>query len=135
MKEFRGSDPQTMGPHLPVETTRGRACGGREVVPGLREAPGAPGSTASHPCPPLRLQTLLRNRRTTLQELCSHEVFLTKLNGELIKAIQDMEDSAALKVRTMLQQQDILEVTSNRPPPTTLVSAACTSVLPTAPPP
>ncbi|EFB29573.1 hypothetical protein PANDA_014949, partial [Ailuropoda melanoleuca] len=55
------------------------------------------------------LQTLLRNRRTTLQELCSHEVFLTKLNGELIKAIQDMEDSAALKVRTMLQQQDILE--------------------------
>ncbi|XP_002925447.1 uncharacterized protein C20orf96 homolog isoform X4 [Ailuropoda melanoleuca] len=55
------------------------------------------------------LKTLLRNRRTTLQELCSHEVFLTKLNGELIKAIQDMEDSAALKVRTMLQQQDILE--------------------------
>ncbi|XP_008701474.1 uncharacterized protein C20orf96 homolog isoform X2 [Ursus americanus] len=55
------------------------------------------------------LKTLLRNRRTTLQELCSHEVFLTKLNGELIKAIQDMEDSSALKVRTMLQQQDILE--------------------------
>nr|XP_025732006.1 uncharacterized protein C20orf96-like isoform X1 [Callorhinus ursinus]XP_025732542.1 uncharacterized protein C20orf96-like isoform X1 [Callorhinus ursinus] len=55
------------------------------------------------------LRTLLRNRRTTLQELSNHEVFLTKLNWELIKAIQDMEDSSALKVRTMLYRQDILE--------------------------
>ncbi|XP_034861977.1 uncharacterized protein C20orf96 homolog isoform X4 [Mirounga leonina] len=54
-------------------------------------------------------QTLLRNRQTTLQELSNHEVFLTKLNWELIKAIQDMEDSSALKVRTMLYRQDILE--------------------------
>ncbi|XP_030885383.1 uncharacterized protein C20orf96 homolog [Leptonychotes weddellii] len=53
--------------------------------------------------------TLLRNRQTTLQELSNHEVFLTKLNWELIKAIQDMEDSSALKVRTMLYRQDILE--------------------------
>jgi len=55
------------------------------------------------------LRTLLRNRQTTLQELSNHEVFLTKLNSELIKAIQDMEDSSALKVRTMLYRQDILE--------------------------
>ncbi|XP_004746762.1 uncharacterized protein C20orf96 homolog isoform X3 [Mustela putorius furo] len=55
------------------------------------------------------LRALLRNRRTTLQELSSHEVFLTKLNLELIKDIQDMEDSSALKVRTMLQEQDILQ--------------------------
>ncbi|XP_045836253.1 uncharacterized protein C20orf96 homolog isoform X2 [Meles meles] len=54
-------------------------------------------------------QALLRNRQTTLQELSSHEVFLTKLNLELIKDIQDMEDSSALKVRTMLQEQDILQ--------------------------
>ncbi|XP_032714859.1 uncharacterized protein C20orf96 homolog isoform X2 [Lontra canadensis] len=57
------------------------------------------------------LRALLRNRRTTLQELSSHEVFLTKLNLELIKDIQDMEDSSALKVRTMLQEQDILQTT------------------------
>lgn len=109
---LRGADsvPQTMGLHLPVETTRGRACGGREMVPKLRAAAR---STASHPCPPLRLQALLRNRRTTLQELSSHEVFLTKLNLELIKDIQDMEDSSALKVRTMLQEQDILQVRSH----------------------
>ncbi|XP_044118292.1 uncharacterized protein C20orf96 homolog isoform X3 [Neovison vison] len=55
------------------------------------------------------LRALLRNRRTTLQELSSHEVFLTKHNLELIKDIQDMEDSSALKVRTMLQEQDILQ--------------------------
>ncbi|XP_022350224.1 uncharacterized protein C20orf96 homolog [Enhydra lutris kenyoni] len=55
------------------------------------------------------LRALLRNRQTTLQELSSHEVFLTKLNLELIKDIQDMEDSSALKVRTMLQEQDILQ--------------------------
>lgn len=109
-----------MGPHLPVETTRGRACGGSEAVPGLRQAPAAPRSTASQPCPPLRLQTLLRNRRTSLQELRSHEVFLTKLNWELIKSIQDMEESSAQKVRAMLQQQDSLAVRFNRLRPTDL---------------
>ncbi|XP_038289337.1 uncharacterized protein C20orf96 homolog isoform X1 [Canis lupus dingo] len=54
------------------------------------------------------MRTLLRNRRTSLQELRSHEVFLTKLNWELIKSIQDMEESSAQKVRAMLQQQDSL---------------------------
>ncbi|XP_058541180.1 uncharacterized protein C20orf96 homolog isoform X3 [Neofelis nebulosa] len=54
------------------------------------------------------MKTLLRNERNSLQELCSHEVFLTTLNWELVKAIQDMEDSSALNVRAMLQQQDIL---------------------------
>ncbi|XP_053056097.1 uncharacterized protein C20orf96 homolog isoform X3 [Acinonyx jubatus] len=54
------------------------------------------------------MKTLLRNERNSLQELCSHEVFLTTLNWELVKAIQDMEDSSALNARAMLQQQDIL---------------------------
>ncbi|XP_069351864.1 uncharacterized protein C20orf96 homolog [Eulemur rufifrons] len=54
------------------------------------------------------MKAMLRNRRTSLQELRSHGHFLTKLNGELIKTIQDMEDSTALNVRAMLQQQDIL---------------------------
>ncbi|XP_057558773.1 uncharacterized protein C20orf96 homolog isoform X2 [Hippopotamus amphibius kiboko] len=53
------------------------------------------------------MRTMLRNRRTSHQELCNHEDFLTKLCGELIKTIQDMEDSSALKVRVMLQQQDV----------------------------
>lgn len=50
---------------------------------------------------------MLRNRRTSYQELCDHEDFLTKLSGELIKTIQDTEDGAALKVRMLLQQQDV----------------------------
>uniref|UniRef100_A0A8C8YHL4 Chromosome 20 open reading frame 96 n=1 Tax=Prolemur simus TaxID=1328070 RepID=A0A8C8YHL4_PROSS len=54
------------------------------------------------------MKAMLRNRRTSLQELRSHGYFLTKLNEELIKTIQDMEDSTALNVRAMLQQQDIL---------------------------
>ncbi|XP_045300947.1 uncharacterized protein C20orf96 homolog isoform X3 [Leopardus geoffroyi] len=54
------------------------------------------------------MKTLLRNERNSLQELCSHEVFLTTLNWELVKAIQDMEDSSAVNARAMLQQQDIL---------------------------
>lgn len=53
---------------------------------------------------------MLRNRQTSLQELRNQEDFLTKLNQGLMKTIQDMEDSWALKVREMLQQQDILGV-------------------------
>ncbi|KAL0595259.1 hypothetical protein AAY473_035449 [Plecturocebus cupreus] len=54
------------------------------------------------------MKTMLRNRQTCLRELQSHENFLTKVNEELIESIQDMENSTALKVRAMLQQQDIL---------------------------
>lgn len=54
------------------------------------------------------MRTMLRNRQTSLQELRNQEDFLTKLNQELIKTIQDMEDSSVLKVREMLQQQNIL---------------------------
>ncbi|KAF6284148.1 hypothetical protein mRhiFer1_001832 [Rhinolophus ferrumequinum] len=54
------------------------------------------------------MRTMLRNRQTSLQELRNQEDFLTKLNQELIKTIQDMEDSAAQNVREMLQQQNIL---------------------------
>ncbi|XP_050007292.1 uncharacterized protein C20orf96 homolog isoform X2 [Alexandromys fortis] len=54
------------------------------------------------------MRSMLRNQRTSLQELYSHESFLSKLNQELIKSIQDMEDSMALSVRAMLQQQGIL---------------------------
>ena len=53
---------------------------------------------------------MLRNRRTSYQELCDHEDFLTKLCGELIKTMQDTEDSAALKVRLLLQRQDVYTV-------------------------
>ncbi|KAK1337363.1 hypothetical protein QTO34_001989 [Cnephaeus nilssonii] len=53
------------------------------------------------------MRTLLRSRRTSLQELCKQEDFLIKLNQDLIKTIKDMEDSSALKTRGMLQQQDI----------------------------
>ncbi|EPQ13024.1 hypothetical protein D623_10009949 [Myotis brandtii] len=55
----------------------------------------------------LRPQSLLRSRRTALQELCKQEGFLIKLNHDLITTIKDMEDSSALKTRGMLQQQDI----------------------------
>ncbi|XP_012980677.1 uncharacterized protein C20orf96 homolog isoform X2 [Mesocricetus auratus] len=54
------------------------------------------------------MRLMLRNQRTSLQELSSHEEFLSKLNQELINSIQDMEDSMALNVREMLQQQGIL---------------------------
>ncbi|XP_049725431.1 uncharacterized protein C20orf96 homolog isoform X1 [Elephas maximus indicus] len=54
------------------------------------------------------LRLVLRNRRTSLQMLQNHENFLTKVNQDLVKTIQDMEDSTALKVREMLQQQNIL---------------------------
>ncbi|KAK2494907.1 hypothetical protein MC885_000279 [Smutsia gigantea] len=54
------------------------------------------------------LKTLLRNRQASLLELCNHEAVLIRLNQELIKTIQDAEDSSALQVRAMLQQQDVL---------------------------
>nr|KAF6470851.1 hypothetical protein HJG59_001826 [Molossus molossus] len=53
------------------------------------------------------MRTLLRNRQNSLQELRHQEEFLTNLNQEMIKTIQDMEDSSALKMRGMLQQQEI----------------------------
>ncbi|XP_045050825.1 uncharacterized protein C20orf96 homolog isoform X2 [Desmodus rotundus] len=53
------------------------------------------------------LKVMLRNRQTSLQELRNQEDFLTKFNQDLIKTIQDMEDSSALKMRCMLQQQNI----------------------------
>ncbi|XP_076786099.1 uncharacterized protein C20orf96 homolog [Arvicanthis niloticus] len=54
------------------------------------------------------MRSMLRNQRTSLQELYSHEGYLSKLNQELIKAILDTEDSMALSVREMLQQQSVL---------------------------
>uniref|UniRef100_A0A2K5HIT9 Uncharacterized protein n=1 Tax=Colobus angolensis palliatus TaxID=336983 RepID=A0A2K5HIT9_COLAP len=54
------------------------------------------------------MKMMLRNGRTALRELQSHEDFLTKLNEELIETIQDMENSTTLNVRALLQQQDIL---------------------------
>ncbi|KAK2109764.1 hypothetical protein P7K49_009510 [Saguinus oedipus] len=51
---------------------------------------------------------MLKNRQTSLRELQSHENFLAKFNEELIESIQDLENSTALNVRAMLQQQDIL---------------------------
>ncbi|XP_029330549.1 uncharacterized protein C20orf96 homolog isoform X2 [Mus caroli] len=54
------------------------------------------------------MRSMLRNQRTSLQELYSHEGYLTKLNKELTKAILDTEESVALSVREMLQQQSIL---------------------------
>ncbi|XP_023598164.1 uncharacterized protein C20orf96 homolog [Trichechus manatus latirostris] len=54
------------------------------------------------------MRMVLRNRRTSLQVLQNHENFLTKLNQDLVKTIQNVEDSTALKVREMLQQQNIL---------------------------
>lgn len=53
---------------------------------------------------------MLRNQRTSLQELYSHESFLSNLNQELMESIQDMEDSMAVSVRAMLQQEGILGV-------------------------
>ncbi|XP_045430499.1 uncharacterized protein C20orf96 homolog isoform X1 [Pipistrellus kuhlii] len=59
------------------------------------------------------MRTLIRSRRTSLQELYNQENFLTKLNQELINIIKDMEDSSALKTRGMLQQQDIFGIIIN----------------------
>lgn len=75
---------------------------------------------------------MLRNRQTSLQELRNHEDFLTKLNQELIKTIQDMEDSSTLKVRALLQQQDILGVRPHcgpEAPPLRLGPAHCATLL------
>ena len=88
---------------------KGADCGGREVVPGLPEVPAGPAHRRLLSLS-LRPQTMLRNRRTSYQELCDHEDFLTQLSGELIKTIQDTEDGAALKVRMLLQQQDVYTV-------------------------
>lgn len=54
------------------------------------------------------MRSMLRNQRTSLQELYSHEGYLSKLNQELIQAILDTEESMALNVREMLQQQNVL---------------------------
>ncbi|KAF6087496.1 hypothetical protein HJG60_001792 [Phyllostomus discolor] len=53
------------------------------------------------------LKVMLRNRQISLQELRNQEDFLTKFNQDLIKTIQDMEDSSARKMRSMLQQQNV----------------------------
>ncbi|XP_008825685.1 uncharacterized protein C20orf96, partial [Nannospalax galili] len=55
------------------------------------------------------MRLMLWNKRAALQELYSHEGFLSKLSQELIEAIQDVEDSMAVNGRMMLQQQGILE--------------------------
>lgn len=54
------------------------------------------------------MKSMLRNQRTLLQELYTHEGYLSKLNQELIKTILETEDNMALSVREMLQQQNIL---------------------------
>ncbi|XP_051701111.2 uncharacterized protein C20orf96 homolog isoform X1 [Oryctolagus cuniculus] len=53
-------------------------------------------------------RAMLRNRRATLQELGNQERYLAKLNDELLRIIQDVEDSTALNVRELLHQQDTL---------------------------
>lgn len=53
---------------------------------------------------------MLRNQRATLQELYSHEAFLSNLNQELVNSIQTMEDRLAGNVRSILQQQGVLGV-------------------------
>lgn len=54
------------------------------------------------------MKSMLRNQRASLQELYSHEGYLSKLNQELTTAILETEDNMALSVREMLQQQSIL---------------------------
>ncbi|KAM4842422.1 uncharacterized protein C20orf96 homolog isoform 2-T2 [Thomomys bottae] len=54
------------------------------------------------------MRMMVRNQRASVQELSNHEVFLSKLNQDLVKTIQDMEDSTALSVRALLQQQYVL---------------------------
>ncbi|XP_024895624.1 uncharacterized protein C20orf96 homolog isoform X2 [Pteropus alecto] len=78
------------------------------------------------------MRKMLRNRQTSLQELRNHEDFITKLNQKLIKNIQDMEDSSTLKVRALLQQQDILGVRlycGPEAPPLRLGPAHCATLL------
>ncbi|XP_047396429.1 uncharacterized protein C20orf96 homolog isoform X3 [Sciurus carolinensis] len=54
------------------------------------------------------MRAMLRNQRSLLQEMCHHKHFLSKLSDELVRAIQDTEQTTALSVRAMLQQQDTL---------------------------
>nr|XP_045012694.1 uncharacterized protein C20orf96 homolog isoform X1 [Jaculus jaculus] len=54
------------------------------------------------------MRSMLRNQRTSLQDLLNHESFLSKLNQELIKTIEDMEESTGRNARAMLQQQGVL---------------------------
>lgn len=56
----------------------------------------------------LLMRSMLLNQRAALQEFYTNEGFLSRLNQELIKTIQDTEDSTALNVRTLLQQQATL---------------------------
>ncbi|KAM6163813.1 uncharacterized protein C20orf96 homolog [Rhynchocyon petersi] len=56
-----------------------------------------------------RPKTVLKSRRASLQELKKHEKFLTERNQDLVKAIQNMEENTARKMRGILQQQNILE--------------------------
>ncbi|XP_048203404.1 uncharacterized protein C20orf96 homolog [Perognathus longimembris pacificus] len=54
------------------------------------------------------MRSMVRSQRASLKELCNHEAFLSKLNQDLVKTIQDMEDATALNVRALLQQQHVL---------------------------
>ncbi|XP_075384071.1 uncharacterized protein C20orf96 homolog [Tenrec ecaudatus] len=54
------------------------------------------------------MRAVLKSRQISLRELQDHEKFLIKRNQDLVKTIQNMEDSSALQSREMLQQQDIL---------------------------
>lgn len=115
-----GERPPSLGRIYQQKAARGRESGGvGAAVHGLLEAPAGQGAA-----PPLysslRPQMMLRNGRTALRELQSHENFLTKLNEELIETIQDMENSTTLNVRALLQQQDVLAV---RPAPLSSVPA------------
>ncbi|XP_029774846.1 uncharacterized protein C20orf96 homolog isoform X2 [Suricata suricatta] len=123
------SKPSTL---LPVLQTRGDKRSRMEaltsVLQGLHSKPTTSGRSQLRKPPEMHraklssekaqakirfLGTLLRTWRNSLQELFSHEVFLTKLNCELVRAIQDMEESSTLRAREMLQQQDILATRIN----------------------
>ncbi|XP_026257950.1 uncharacterized protein C20orf96 homolog, partial [Urocitellus parryii] len=54
------------------------------------------------------MRSMVRNQRTSLLEMRQRKFFLGKLCDKLVRAIQDTEDSTALRVRAMLQQQDTL---------------------------
>ncbi|XP_010619761.1 uncharacterized protein C20orf96 homolog isoform X2 [Fukomys damarensis] len=56
---------------------------------------------------PQLMRLMLRNQRGLLQDVCSHECFLTKQNEEAVRTILDTEASTALQVWAMLQQEDI----------------------------
>ncbi|KAM6148225.1 uncharacterized protein C20orf96-like [Rhynchocyon petersi] len=88
-------------PHLPAAATRGQAPS--------RKARGGCGWRVHSCLPPLCPQTVLKSRRASLQDLKKHEKFLTERNQDLVKAIQNMEENTARKMRGILQQQNILE--------------------------